>query len=123
MVDETEIDVFLKFPCFLYNPMNVGILMSSSFSKPSLNIWKFLVHIMLKPSMHDFKHDLTTKGDECNCPVVSTFFGIPFLRIGIKIEFQKNICFINYAKAFVWIMTNCAKLLERWEYQTILPVS
>ena len=59
--------------------MNVGILMSSSFSKPSLNIWKFLVHIMLKPSMHDFKHDLTTKGDECNCPVVSTFFSTTLL--------------------------------------------
>ena len=78
---------------------------------------------MLKPSMQDFKHDLTSMGDECNCLMVSTFFGIPFLGIGIKIEFQKNICFINYAKAFVWIMTNCAKLLERWEYQTILPVS
>ena len=39
--------------------------------------------------------------------------------------FQKNVClcFIYYAKAFVWIMTNCGKLLERWEYQTILPVS
>ena len=40
-------------------------------------------------------------------------------------KFQKNIyfCFINYAEAFVWIVTNCGKLLERWEYQTILPVS
>ena len=40
-------------------------------------------------------------------------------------EFQKNIylCFIDCAKAFVWIMTNCGKLLERWEYQTILPFS
>ena len=40
-------------------------------------------------------------------------------------EFQKNIylCFINYAKALVWIITNCEKLLKRWEYQTILPVS
>ena len=40
-------------------------------------------------------------------------------------EFQKNIylCFIDYAKAFVWIITNCGKLLKRWEYQTILPVS
>ena len=40
-------------------------------------------------------------------------------------EFQKNIylCFIDYAKVFVWIMKNCGKLLERWEYQTILPVS
>ena len=39
-------------------------------------------------------------------------------------EFQENIylCFINYAKVFVWIMTNCGKLLKRWEYQTILPV-
>ena len=37
-------------------------------------------------------------------------------------EFQKNIylCFIDYARALVWILTNCGKLLERWEYQTIL---
>ena len=67
VVNETEIDVFLKFPCFLYNPENVGILISSSssFSKPSLDIWKFLVHIMLKPSMQDFKHEHTSVGDEC----------------------------------------------------------
>ena len=40
-------------------------------------------------------------------------------------EFQKNIyfCFIDYAKAFVWITTNCGKFLKRWEYQTILPAS
>ena len=77
IVDETKKDVFLKFPCFFYNPVNVDNLISSSssFSKPSLDIWKFLVHIMLKLSMQDFKHDLTSMGDECNCPVVSTFFG------------------------------------------------
>ena len=53
IVSETVIDVFLKFPCFLYNPANVGNLISgsSSFSKPSLDIRKFLVCIMLKPSM------------------------------------------------------------------------
>ena len=68
VVDETEIDVFLKFPCFLYNPANVGNLISgsSSFSKPSLDIWKFLVRIMLMPSMQDFKHDLTSMEAECN---------------------------------------------------------
>ena len=40
-------------------------------------------------------------------------------------EFQKNtyLCFIDYARALVWILTNCGKLLERWEYQTILPIS
>ena len=81
IVDETEIDVFLKFPCFLYNPGNVGNLKSnsSSFSKPSLNIWKFLVPIMLKPSMQDFKHDLTSMWEECICLMVSTFFGTTLL--------------------------------------------
>ena len=81
VVDETDIDVFLKSPCFPYNPVNVGYLISSSssFSKPSLDIWKFLVHIKLKPSMQDFKHDLTSMRDECSCPVVSTIFGITIL--------------------------------------------
>ena len=51
IVDAIETDVFLKFPCFPYNPVNVGNLISSSstFSKPSLDIWKFLVRIILKP--------------------------------------------------------------------------
>ena len=79
--DETEIDVFLKFPCFLYNPVNVGNLISSSssFSKPSLDIWKFLIHIILKPRMQDFKHDLTSMGDECNCLMVSIFLSTTLL--------------------------------------------
>ena len=81
IVDETEIDVFLKSPCFVYNPVNVGNLISSSssFSKPSLDIWKFMVLIMLKPSMKDFKHDHTSKGDECNSLMVSTLFGTTLL--------------------------------------------
>ena len=64
LVDETEIDVFLKFPCLLYKPVNVGYLTSScsSFSKPSLNIWKFLVCLMLKPIKQDFKYDITSMG-------------------------------------------------------------
>ena len=77
IVDETGIDVFLKLPCFLYNLMNVAnsISSSSSISKPSLDVWKFLVCIMLKPSKQDFRHDLTSVGDECNCPMVGTFLG------------------------------------------------
>ena len=80
-VDETEVDVFLEFCCFLYDPENVDNLISSfsAFSKPSLDVWKFLVHIMLKPSMQDFKHDLISKGDECNCPLVSIFFATTLL--------------------------------------------
>ena len=85
IVSETEIDVFLKSPCFLYNPVSVGNLISSSssFSKPSLDSWKFLVHIMLKPSMHDFKHDLTSIGDECNCLIACSLV-LPFLGVCCK---------------------------------------
>ena len=72
LVNETAVDVFLEFPCFLYDPANVGNLISdsSAFSKPSLDIWKFSVHVILKPSMQDFERNLAGMGDECNCPVV-----------------------------------------------------
>jgi len=55
MVNEAEVDVFLEFSCFLYDPTNVGNLISgsSAFSKFSLNIWKFSVHILLKPHLKD----------------------------------------------------------------------
>ena len=68
IINETEIDVLLKFPCLLNNPMNVGNLISSSFffSVTNLDIWKFLVHMMLKLSMQNFKHALTRIGDECD---------------------------------------------------------
>ena len=70
VVNETEVDVFLEFPCFPYDPVNVGNSGSSAFSKPSLNIWNFLVPIMLKPSLKDFEHNHSSMGDECNCLVV-----------------------------------------------------
>ena len=71
VINEADVDVFLEFSCFFYDPMDVGNLMfsSSAFSKPSLNIWKFWVHIMLKPSLKDFDHNLTSMGDEFSCSV------------------------------------------------------
>ena len=74
--NETEIDIFLEFPCFPYDPAKVGNMISgsSSFSKPSLDIWKFLVHTILKTGMQNFNQDLTSMGDECNCPTVSKLF-------------------------------------------------
>ena len=89
VVSEREIDVFLKFPCFLCNSTNVGNLISSSsfFSKPSLDIWKFLVFIMLKPTMEDFKHDLTSMREECNSPkFLAHSLVLAFLGIGIRID-------------------------------------
>ena len=80
-VNETEVDAFLDFRCLPYDPVNVGNLISgsSAFSKPNMDIWKFSVHIMLKPGMQDFKHDLTSLGDECNCLMVRTFFSTTLL--------------------------------------------
>ena len=53
-----EADVFMEFSCFFYDPAGVGNLISdsSAFSKSSLNIWKFVVHILLKPGLENFEH-------------------------------------------------------------------
>ena len=58
IVNKAEIDVFLEFSCFFYDPTDVGNLISvfSAFSKSSLNIWKFMVHILLKPGLGNFEH-------------------------------------------------------------------
>ena len=58
MVIKAEIDVFLKFSCFFYDPTDVSNLISgsSAFSKSSLNTWEFSIHIVLKPSLENFEH-------------------------------------------------------------------
>ena len=60
--NKAEIDVFLELSCFLDDPADVGNLISSSsaFSKTSLNIWKFTVHVLLKPRLENFEHDFTS---------------------------------------------------------------
>ena len=58
IVNKAEIDVFLELSCFLDNPVDVGNLISgsSAFSKTSLDIWKFTVHMLLKPGLENFEH-------------------------------------------------------------------
>ena len=72
---------FLEFSCFSYDPKDVGNLISDSFafSKFSLYIWKFLIHILLKPRLEEFEHYLVTVQNDCNCVVIWTFFGTDFL--------------------------------------------
>jgi len=62
IVNEAEVYIFLEFPCFLYDPTNVGNLISASsaFSISSLHIWKFLVPLLLKPHLKDFEHYLAS---------------------------------------------------------------
>ena len=81
LTNKAEIDVFLELSCFFDDPADVGNLISgsSAFSKTSWNIWKFMVHVLLKPGLENFEHYFTSMWDECNCVVVWAFFGIAFL--------------------------------------------
>ena len=62
VVSEAEVDIFLEFPSFLYDPTIVGNLISgsSASSEPKLYIWKFLIRILLKPNLKDFEYYLAS---------------------------------------------------------------
>ena len=72
IVNKAEIDGFLELSCFFSDPADVGNLISgsSAFSKTSLNMWKFTVHVLLKPGLENIEHYFTSVLDECNCVVV-----------------------------------------------------
>ena len=88
-VNKAEIDVFLELSCFFDDPTDIGNLIygSSAFSKTSLNIWNFMVHVLLKLGVEKFEHYFTSVWDECNCVVVWAFFGIAF---GIEMKSNDN---------------------------------
>ena len=92
VANKAEVDVFMELSCFFYDRMDVGNLISgsSAFSKSSLNIWKFSVHVLLKPSLENFEHYFASVRDECNCAVVWMFF----LKLKKKIHcgMQKEKC-------------------------------
>ena len=75
IVGEAEVDVFLEFSCFFYDPTDVGNLISgsSAFSISSLYIWKFSVHVLMKPSLKNFEHYFASMWNEPSCAVDETF--------------------------------------------------
>ena len=81
VVNKAEVDVFLEFFCLFNDLKDVGNLVSgsSAFSKSNLNIWKFTVHVLLKPGLDNFEQYFTIIWDEHDCGVVWGFFGITFL--------------------------------------------
>ena len=96
-----EAGVFLEFPCFLYNMVNAGnfISGSSAFSKYSLFIWKFLVHVLLKQGLKDFDHNLVSMWNKCNWAIVWTFFGISlFLGLEWKLTFSSRVATSEFSK-------------------------
>ena len=88
IVSKAEIDVFLELSCFFKDPPDVGNLIScsSAFSKTSLNIWRFTVHVLLKPGLENFEIILLTC--EMNA-IVRSFdhsLALPFLEISMKTD-------------------------------------
>ena len=94
---------FLELSCFFY---------SSAFSKSSLNIWKFTVHIQLKPSLENFEHYFASMWDECNCAVVWTVFGIPFLWNRMKTDLFLSAVLMSYGHSWIcqicWCIISCS---------------
>ena len=106
IVNKAEVDIFLELSCFFHDPMDVGNLTSgSSVSfKSSLNIWRFTVHILLKPGLENFEHYFARVWDEWNCVVVWTFFSIAFLSYRNE----------NWPFPVLWPLLSFPNLLAYW---------
>ena len=125
---------------FFDDPVDVDNLISgsSAFSKSSLNIWKFMVHILLKPGLENFKHYFTSMWDECNCVVVWASLAWPF-RISFKIipgvisinvfqgqaEMEKKIKGVKHNKKWwcLWQIEECMTYLKAFRRHKKLSVS
>ena len=101
IVNKAEIDVFLEICCFFDDQSDVGNLISgsSAFSKTNLNIWKFSVHIFLKPGLQNFEHYFISLWDECNCALVWAFSGITFLWDRNENTFYSPVATAEFSKS------------------------
>ena len=100
IVNKAEVDVFLELPCFFNDPADVGNLISgsSAFSKSSFNIWKFTVHVLLKPGLENLEYYFASVWDECNRAVVWTFFSIAFLWDWNENTFSSPVAIAEFSK-------------------------
>ena len=106
IVNKAEVDVFLELFCFFYDPMDIGNLISgfSALSKYSLNMWKFLVYVLLEPGLKNFEHYFASVWDECNCVAVWAFLCIDFLWAWTE----------NWPFPVLWPLLSFPNLLAYW---------
>ena len=98
IVNKAEIDVFLELSCLFHDPVNVGNLISGSFafSTHSLNIWKLMVHVLVKPGLENFEHYFASVWDECNC--VSILWHCLSLGLEWKLTFSSSVATAEISK-------------------------
>ena len=106
IVNKAELVVFLELSCFFDDRKDIDNLISgfSAFSKSSLNIWKFMVHVLLKAGLENFDHYFASMWDEYNFVVVWTFFGIAFLWDWTE----------NWPFPVLWPLLSFPNLLAYW---------
>ena len=99
--NKAELDGFLELSYFFDDPADVGNLISgsSAFSKTGLNIWKFMVHVLLKPGLENFEHYHTGLWDEYNSAIISALWYCLSLGLELKLTFSSPVFtaeFSNY---------------------------
>ena len=127
LINKAEENVFLDFSCFLYDPTDVGNLTSgfSVFSKSSLNIWKFLVHVLLKPSLENFEHYFASMWDDGNLQYFEHSLALPFLGIGMKTDIFQSCghCWVFQICWHIECSTFTASSFRIWNSSTGIPSS
>ena len=100
IVNKAEIDVFLELSCFLHDPADVGNLISgsSAYSKSSLNIWKFTVHLLLKPSTENFEHYFSSVRWVQLCGSLSILWHCLSLGLEWKLTFSSPVATAEFSK-------------------------
>ena len=100
IINKAKIDVFQELSCFFHDPEDVGNLISdsSTFSKTSLNIWKFTVHILLKPSLENSKHYFTSVRWMQLCGSLSILWHCPSLELEWKVTFSSPVATAEFSK-------------------------
>ena len=100
VVNETEVDVFLELSCFFDDPTDAGNLISgsSAFSKSSLNIWKFLVHVLLKLGLENFKNYFGNMKWVQLCSSLSILWHCPSLVLEWKLTFSSPVATAEFSK-------------------------
>ena len=121
VINEAEVDVYLEFSCFFYDPTNVGNLIpgSSAFSKTHLSIWKFSVHILLKPSLKNFEHYLTSMWNEYNFEHSLT---LSFFRMEWKLTISIPVATAEFFKfGAYWVQHLTTSSFRIWNSSAGIP--